>query len=105
MKLPWKRLIRFEAADGRVLHGEPILQTPDADVGNFKASDQLQARVLEGHCIYDADQIKFSGETVVVKKLLGPLTAQEVPSIRCVGLNYAKHSKCLSACFWCKSGR
>ncbi|KAF1922894.1 uncharacterized protein M421DRAFT_426389 [Didymella exigua CBS 183.55] len=90
MQLTWKRLIRFEAADGRILYGEPVLPSPDFDIGNLKESDQLQAKVLEGPSIYDA---KFSGETVAVKKLLGPLAARDVPSIRCVGLNYAKHIK------------
>ena len=40
MNLPWKRLIRFEATDGRVLRGEPIAPD-DVDLGFITESDKL----------------------------------------------------------------
>ncbi|OAP63481.1 hypothetical protein AYL99_02708 [Fonsecaea erecta] len=94
MKLPWTRLIRFVATDGRVLRGEPILPSEDFDLGNVTESDQLKAKVIEGDDIFDTTgKTKVTDEVVTVKKLLGPLAREEVPILRCVGLNYAKHIK------------
>lgn len=94
MSVSWTRLIRFVAQDGRVLRGEPILPQPDFDIGNTTEETNLTARVIHGTDIYDTSgATKVSNEVVKVKTLLGPLTAADVPIIRCVGLNYAKHSK------------
>lgn len=94
MSLPWKRLIRFIATDGRLLRGEPILPNPTTDLGFITASDKLQARVLEGEDIYDTTgKTHLTEEVVTVQTILGPLAQTEVPILRCVGLNYAKHSK------------
>lgn len=93
MSLPWKRLIRFIATDGRLLRGEPILPTPTTDLGFITESDKLQVRVLEGEDIYDTTgKTHFTDEIVTVQTILGPLAQNEVPILRCVGLNYAKHS-------------
>ncbi|RFU28420.1 hypothetical protein B7463_g7902, partial [Scytalidium lignicola] len=90
----WERLIRFVATDGRVLRGEPILPSPDFDLGDTAAETKLQAKVIVGSDIYDTTgATKVSDEIVTVKQLLGPLAAEEVPILRCVGLNYAKHIK------------
>lgn len=96
MSLPWKRLIRFVATDGRILRGEPIVSN-DVDLGFVTESDQIQARVISGDDIYDTTgKTRVTDEVVTVKTLLGPLAREEVPILRCVGLNYAKHSKCTS---------
>lgn len=93
MRVVWSRLIRFVATDGRVLRGEPIMPSPEFDLGSTKEGTKLQARVILGDDIYDTSgATKVSDEIVTVKKLLGPLTAQDVDILRCVGLNYAKHS-------------
>ncbi|KAJ5133962.1 hypothetical protein N7448_001017 [Penicillium atrosanguineum] len=94
MPLPWKRLIRFIATDGRTLRGEPILPTPTTDLGFITEQDKLQARVIEGDDIYDTTgKTRITDEIVTVRTILGPLTQEEVPILRCVGLNYAKHIK------------
>ena len=94
MSLPWKRLIRFIATDGRTLRGEPILPTPTTDLGFITEEDKLQARVIEGEDIYDTTgKTRVTDEIVTVRTILGPLTQEEVPILRCVGLNYAKHSE------------
>lgn len=93
MKLPWQRLIRFVSTDGRILRGEPIMPSPDYDLGFVKEEDQLKVKVLDGDDIYDGASVKLTNEIVTVKKLLGPLTSKEVPILRCVGLNYTKHSE------------
>lgn len=94
MSVSWERLIRFVATDGRVLRGEPLLPSDDFDLGLVTSEDKLQAKVIVGEDIYDTTGKTFvSGETVTVDRILGPLTATDVPVLRCVGLNYAKHSK------------
>lgn len=92
MAVPWERLIRFVAEDGRTLHGEPILPSPDFDLGTTTEATNLQARVITGSDIYDTTgQTAVSDEVVTVRKLLGPLARADVPILRCVGLNYARH--------------
>lgn len=94
MSLPWKRLIRFIATDGRTLRGEPILPTPTTDLGFITEANELQARVIEGEDIFDTTgKTRVTDEIVTVRTILGPLAQEEVPILRCVGLNYAKHSK------------
>jgi hypothetical protein len=90
----WNRLIRFIATDGRILRGQPILPSPDFDLGSTDESTKLQANVIQGDDIYDTSgKTKVTDEVVTVKKLLGPLTQSDVPLLRCIGLNYATHSK------------
>jgi 2-keto-4-pentenoate hydratase/2-oxohepta-3-ene-1,7-dioic acid hydratase in catechol pathway len=94
MKVAWERLIRFVATDGRVLKGEPILPSEDFDLGRVNESTKLQAKVIQGDDVYDTTgETKVTDEIVTVKKLLGPLAQGDVDILRCVGLNYAKHSE------------
>ena len=96
MKVAWDRLIRFIATDGRTLYGEPILPSQEFDLGTATAESDLRARVIVGDDLLDTGgTTKVSDEVVSVKKILGPLSQKDVPIIRCVGLNYAKHSKSL----------
>jgi hypothetical protein len=90
----WDRLIRFIATDGRELRGEPILPHPDFDVGTTVAEGGLQAKVIAvaNNDIFDP-ATKVTEEEVTIEKLLGPVTQEEVPIIRCIGLNFIKHSK------------
>ncbi|EED14953.1 fumarylacetoacetate hydrolase, putative [Talaromyces stipitatus ATCC 10500] len=92
MKVVWERLIRFVATDGRTLYGEPILLSPDFDLGTTTAEIKLQAKVIVGSDIYDeTGATRITDEVVTVQKLLGPLTQEDVPILRCVGLNYKTH--------------
>lgn len=92
MPVAWERLIRFVADDGRRLRGEPILPHPDFDLGDTTQATGLRARVITGDDIYDqTGKTVVSDEVVTVKQLLGPLAQTDVPILRCVGLNYAKH--------------
>ncbi|KAK5082216.1 hypothetical protein LTR05_007360 [Lithohypha guttulata] len=96
-RIAWTRLIRFKASDGRILRGEPIVSNErpdDFDLGKTSEADQLQARVITGEDIFDTTgKTKVTDEVVSVARLLGPLEQAEVPILRCVGLNYAKHIK------------
>lgn len=87
-------MIRFEDGQGRILHGEPILPSSDFDIGKAREADGLKAKVIEGSDIFNTTgETSVGDEVVSVKKLLAPLKPQDVPILRCVGLNYAKHSK------------
>jgi 2-keto-4-pentenoate hydratase/2-oxohepta-3-ene-1,7-dioic acid hydratase in catechol pathway len=89
----WQRLIRFVATDGRILRGEPILPHHNFDLGTTNAGTKLQAKIIVGDDIYDiTGKTKVTDEIATVKELLGPLAQEDVPILRCVGLNYAKHS-------------
>jgi len=93
MKVVWERLIRFVAMDGRVLRGEPILPFPDFDLDSTTAETRLKAKVIAGNDSYDTTgATKVTDEVVTVKQLLRPLAQEDVPILRCVGLNYTKHS-------------
>jgi hypothetical protein len=46
-------------------------------------------KVLEGNDFLSA---ALTGEEDIVRELLGPLRPQDVPIIRCIGINYMTHS-------------
>lgn len=86
----WKRLIRFVAEDGKVYRGEPIVSEAEYDIGKqFREGKQIKANVITGDNIFE--DAKVTDETLEVKELLGPLLVNDVPIIKCVGLNYMKH--------------
>ena len=93
--VPWSRLIRFEATDGRILRGEPIIPGPDFDLGLATTTAAgLRARIITGDDPFDTTgRTLVTDEIATVKRLLCPLPASEVPILRCVGLNYQKHSE------------
>lgn len=91
--MSFERLIRFIDGHGRQLYGEPLISSAD-ELQEQLAKGILKARVLdelEGRWLdfraTDPEQCVF------VKQILGPLDAEHVPIIRCIGLNYMKHSK------------
>jgi hypothetical protein len=94
MKVAWERLIRFIATDGRTLYGEPILSSPEVDLSTTTAETKLQAKVNVGSNIYnETGATRVTAEVVTAHKLLGLLTNEDVPILRCVGLNYKTHSQ------------
>jgi hypothetical protein len=85
----WNRLIRFQPQQGAarletVLIGEPVDDTLDVGLAIIK-NQPIMAHVYSGRSVlYAGDR---NGETAQVGRLLSPLSAQEVGTIRCVGLN------------------
>lgn len=87
----WTRLIRFINSD-ITYNGEPVFapgQNPH-EVVEIAEAGLLRARVIK-HDVFSEDAYVTEQE-LPVEKLLGPLTQHQVPIIRCVGLNYMKHS-------------
>lgn len=92
----WKRLIRYQAQDGLIKFGEPIVNGSSTDILKLVADGKLEVNVLEGQDFVSAVP---TGRKEHVKTILSPLSVEDVPFIRCVGLNYRSHSKRpLSAC-------
>lgn len=95
--MTFERLIRFHSEDGQCLFGEPLISSPE-ELQEHLEKGVLRARVLQG--LDKGTWLDFSNakphspeEIVFVKRLVGPLDPEHVPIIRCIGLNYIKHSK------------
>jgi hypothetical protein len=89
----WDRLVRYipEGGENTICYGDAILADSEIDkIAQLANEGKLKVKVLQGDNALDA---KPTGKIDVVKKLLGPLEAAEVPIIRCIGLNYKTHSK------------
>lgn len=89
---PWSHLIRFEK-NGAIYYGNAVFapgQVP-GQITQLAKSGKLQAQVIKGDPL-SLDAI-LTNEYLQVEKLLCPLTHDQVPIIRCVGLNYMQHSK------------
>jgi 2-keto-4-pentenoate hydratase/2-oxohepta-3-ene-1,7-dioic acid hydratase in catechol pathway len=87
----WDRLVRYiSSTDGAVKYGQPILEDADADIAELAEQGKLNVHVLEGANPLEAKPIQQEDG---VKALLGPLRVEDVPIIRCIGLNYKTHIK------------
>jgi 2-keto-4-pentenoate hydratase/2-oxohepta-3-ene-1,7-dioic acid hydratase in catechol pathway len=80
-----QRLVRFLANDGLVYYGDAILPSGVTDV-----SKTTKARVIAGDIFGDHS---LTNKVVDVQRLLAPLKRNDVKTVRCLGLNYAKHAR------------
>ena len=89
--MSWTHLIRFENNE-KVYYGDAIFPegTDPTDIAKIAGDGHLKATVVEGDVL--ADTHKVTSQILEVTKLLSPLTRAQVPMIRCIGLNYIKHS-------------
>ncbi|KAL2196664.1 hypothetical protein P885DRAFT_37319 [Corynascus similis CBS 632.67] len=81
---PFGRLIRFRDEAGNTHFGEPSTSPWDEAL----AQGRLEATVFTGQ---DPFHLTPSSKILKVKDVLPLLTANDVPIIKCVGLNYIKH--------------
>jgi hypothetical protein len=90
----WSRLIRFIPTGSTIpIYGEPVAHSY-TDIGALADAGELSARVI----LVDSDgplspSARVTDEILRVAKLLGPLDAQSCTDIKCIGLNYKKHSE------------
>jgi hypothetical protein len=91
MSRQWSHLIRF-LNSGVEYYGDAIFPpgTGVQDIVKLAESGRLRAWVVENHPITSGH---VSNTELPVDKLLSPMTKAQVPVIRCIGLNYVKHSK------------
>jgi hypothetical protein len=80
--------------DGQVHYGEPLVSSPEEPHDQLEKG-ALNATVLKpiGTNRLEFEQLLETDKPASVKRLLGPLTPEMVPIIRCVDLNYLKHSE------------
>lgn len=88
-------MIRFIAVDGKTTFGDAIVDDA-SEVPQKLEQNELYALELEGS---DPFALVATGKKVQVKTLLAILTPSDVPVIRCIGLNYIKHSKLFWSCW------
>lgn len=88
----WSRLVRFQAVDGTEKLGD-LLVNDEQDLALKLQKNNLQAVELQGENLFGP---LTRGNAVGVEKLLPVLRKSDVPIIRCIGLNYMKHSKTIS---------
>jgi hypothetical protein len=86
--MSWNRLIRFVDDNDQESFGEPAIES-DTELTERLARNDLWAVKLEGSSLVTAST---RGEKVHVKALRDLLKPSDVPIIRCIGLNYIKHS-------------
>ncbi|KAL2844358.1 hypothetical protein BJY01DRAFT_248184 [Aspergillus pseudoustus] len=85
--MTWTRYIRFLDARGQPRQGNALVDSGDSLIEALQAGT-LAAEELIGKDLFSATR---TGQVLRVHKLLGPLSAEDVPIIRAVGLNYVKH--------------
>ncbi|KAF2850336.1 fumarylacetoacetate hydrolase [Plenodomus tracheiphilus IPT5] len=92
MRQSWSRLVRFVAREDGIEHvGEPL--DGDVDVGAAIASGlEVRVRAFTGSSVLSPD-IHPTSTILTISRLLPPLSAAEIGTIRCIGLNYRKHAK------------
>jgi hypothetical protein len=88
MTAPWKRLIRFRDDNDFEHYGEPRID--DSEDLLAKLNNDLEAEVLEGDNLFE---VKSTGRIVPVKEIVNLLQGKDVPTVRCIGLNYKTHSR------------
>ncbi|KAL3459475.1 hypothetical protein BJX64DRAFT_279139 [Aspergillus heterothallicus] len=86
----WTRLIRFVAEeDGQVHLGEvDAIRFPDVGLSMLN-NEVVTAQLVQGS-IFDG---VVTDKTLHVSRLLSPIGIEDVPIIRCMGLNYRDHAR------------
>ncbi|KPI35987.1 Fumarylacetoacetate hydrolase domain-containing protein 2 [Cyphellophora attinorum] len=86
----WDRLVRYCLADSdNIKYGQPVLSKgQETEISQLARAGKLEVEVLEGSSPFDASP---TGRVERVGRLLGPLRPEDVPIVRCIGLNYKTH--------------
>ena len=87
--MAWSRLIHFES-EGDTYYGEPEIKD-SKDLLKSLESGILYVTAYPGTSVLELSTTS-SGRRKVTK-ILGLLEPKDVPIVKCVGLNYIKHSK------------
>lgn len=90
----WNRLVRFVAEeDGKTYQGEPQYPENDKAFDIGLQYEGVKVNIITGD-VY-SDDAKVTDEVKTIKKLLSPVSKEQITMFRCVGLNYVKHSMCI----------
>ncbi|MCJ1307793.1 hypothetical protein MMC25_001441 [Agyrium rufum] len=80
----FSRLVRFLAKDGKTYYGDAILPKGVSDIAKITEARIINGDIFGKHTVTD--------NVAQVKTLLAPLAVSDVGTVRCLGLNYAKHA-------------
>jgi hypothetical protein len=72
-----------------VHYGDALVPNDDFDIGLPENLVSLKARLINGNPL-DPGSVVTENQ-LSIKKLLGPLTKDTVPAVRCIGGNYRTH--------------
>ncbi|KAM0257267.1 hypothetical protein ACHAQJ_004505 [Trichoderma viride] len=86
--MSFSRLIRFEDFEGNEYYGEPQINNAD-DLSIFLDNGKLVANIFDGSSPFSLSS--KAGAIRQVKRILPVLRPEDVPIIKCVGLNYIAH--------------
>ncbi|TXT07431.1 hypothetical protein VHUM_03151 [Vanrija humicola] len=87
----YARLVRFiPTGSSTPVIGEPVDAAVDVGIATYEGKP-VEVNVLSGSSVLSPGE--RTGKTATVDKLLSPLAAEEVGTIRCIGLNYVDHAK------------
>jgi hypothetical protein len=92
--MAYSRLIRFRAEDSQIYFGEPEISSGD------ELLQKLGERALYATTVDGTNPFTLSSmpsKRVKVEEILPLLLPQDVPIVRCIGLNYIKHSAPISS--------
>ena len=81
----FSRLVRFLARDGHTYYGDAILSNGITDIGKAKTARIIKGDIFSSHTVTD--------QNADVRLLLAPLARNDIKTVRCLGLNYARHAK------------
>ncbi|KAL1935397.1 hypothetical protein VTP01DRAFT_4537 [Rhizomucor pusillus] len=85
----WTRLIRFVGTDNKIYFGEHIISKAEDTVNQLLATGSLEAKVIVGDVL--SDEAIITDQVIKVQSLLAPLTREQIPIMKCIGLNYKAH--------------
>ncbi|KAF7513736.1 hypothetical protein GJ744_007787 [Endocarpon pusillum] len=80
----FSRLIRFLARDGHIYYGDAILPAHTTDIRAASTAQIITGDIFGTHSL--------TNRTASIRLLLCPLSPTQIGTIRCLGLNYAKHA-------------
>ena len=81
----FSRLVRFLARDGHTYYGDAILSKGITDIGKAKTARIIKGDIFSSHTVTD--------QVADIRLLLAPLARNDIKTVRCLGLNYARHAK------------
>ncbi|KAI5271768.1 hypothetical protein E4T47_04890 [Aureobasidium subglaciale] len=82
--MPFSRLVRFLAKDGKTYYGDALVPSGATDLTGV-----AQAKVIQGT---PWGQHHVTERILDVQRLLAPLAREDIRTVRCLGLNYEQHA-------------
>ncbi|KAJ2981805.1 hypothetical protein NQ176_g1804 [Zarea fungicola] len=81
---PFQRLIRFLAQDSQIYYGSPIMASHTSDIALAKTAHIITGDIFSSYTI--------TTRVAQIVRLLSPIAPSQIRTVRCLGLNYARHA-------------